>query len=103
MILMSVVIVVVREFLADGCLSEINVSAEIKKQCTKDLVTPDRYAFTTAKVSPLLPVHQMVVITHVLDDVVWIFIESSILFDERRYLSTICEVGVLQDAVEAKD
>ena len=54
---MSVVIVVAREFLADGCLSEINVSAEIKKQCTKDLVTPDRYAFTTAKVSPLLPVN----------------------------------------------
>ena len=64
---MGVVIVVVREFLADGCLSEINVSAEIKKQCTKDLVTPDRYAFTTAKVSPLLPVNQTVVILHVLD------------------------------------
>ena len=46
--------VVVREFLADGCLSEINVSAEIKKQCAKDLITPDRYAFTTAKVSPLI-------------------------------------------------
>ena len=73
-----------REFLADGCLSEINVSADIKKQCTKDLVSPDRYAFTAAKV------------THnALSQMCIVFAESSILFDERRYLSKICKVRVL--------
>ncbi|XP_065899970.1 regulator of G-protein signaling 7-like isoform X2 [Dysidea avara] len=37
------------EFLAEGCLSEINVSAEIKKECMEDMKTPSRYAFTSAK------------------------------------------------------
>jgi len=39
------------EFLAEGCLSEINVSAEIKKECVQDMKTPSRYAFSSAKVS----------------------------------------------------
>ena len=42
------------EFLAEGCLSEINVSAEIKKECMEDMKTPSRYAFTSAKVSLLI-------------------------------------------------
>lgn len=82
--------VVVREFLAEGCLSEINVSAEIKKQCAKDLVTPDRYAFTTAKVSTLANDSSSICIV-----CCGVFVESSILFDEGRHLSTICEVRVL--------
>ena len=80
----TIVLSLNREFLADGCLSEINISADIKKQCTKDLVSPDRYAFTAAKV-PHNESLQMCIA----------FAESSILFDERRYLSKICQVGVL--------
>lgn len=80
-----VVVIIVREFLADGCLSEINVSAEIKKNCAKDLVAPDRYAFTAAKVSPLSNISVVMILS----------VEPSLLFDEGRHLSKVCEVRTL--------